>query len=46
MNGINKTVNLQKKVTITTDDLKEVDLAFLNLKWKKKLLHTDGIYFN
>lgn len=29
MNGINKTVNLQKKVTITTDDLKEVDLAFL-----------------
>ncbi len=31
MNGINKTVNLQKKVTITTDDLKEVDLAFLTL---------------
>lgn len=30
MNGINKTVNLQKKVTITTDDLKEVDLAFLS----------------
>ena len=30
MNGINKTVNLQKKVTITTDDFKEVDLAFLS----------------
>lgn len=30
MNGINKTINLQKKVTITTDDLKEVDVAFLS----------------
>ena len=30
MNGINKTINLQKKVTITTDDLKEIDLAFLS----------------
>lgn len=30
MNGINKTISLQKKVTITTDDLKEIDLAFLS----------------
>ena len=30
MNGINKTISLQKKVTITTDDLKEVDVAFLS----------------
>ena len=30
MSEINKTVSLQKKVTITTDDLKEVDLAFLS----------------
>lgn len=29
MSEINKTISLQKKVTITTDDLKEVDLAFL-----------------
>ena len=30
MNGINKTISLQKKVTITTDELKEIDLAFLS----------------
>ena len=29
MSEINKTISLQKKVTITTDDLKEIDLAFL-----------------
>nr|DAX83269.1 MAG TPA: hypothetical protein [Herelleviridae sp.] len=30
MSEINKTISLQKKVTITTDDLKEIDLAFLS----------------
>ena len=30
MSDINKTISLQKKVTITTDDLKEIDLAFLS----------------
>ena len=30
MNGINKTISLQKKVIITTDDVKEIDLAFLS----------------
>lgn len=30
MNNINKTISMQKKVTVKVDENKEIDLAFLN----------------
>lgn len=30
MNSINKTISMQKKVTVKIDEVQEVDLAFLN----------------